>query len=74
MKRMQSAGELTHGKKYVCGRLHPESDTWEVWDVLDWDEEGQVLYCVNSLFDEGEPFAKFVFVYELPSLLKPKGT
>lgn len=68
MKLIKSVDELKSGKKYVCGRLHPDDKSWEVWDVMDWDDEYNVFYHTSDLFDEGDSFEVFQFVYELPSL------
>jgi hypothetical protein len=68
MKLIKSVDEIESGKQYVCGRLHPDDKSWELWSVLDWDDESQVFYCTSDLFDEGVTFDKFQFVYELPIL------
>ncbi len=72
MKLINSTENLSIDKQYVCGQLHGEDSSWEVWSVLNWDTDEKVFYVAGNLFDDGKSFTDFKFVYELPSLKQNK--
>lgn len=64
MKLINNAKELEVDRNYLCGKF----EKWEIWTILQYDDQEEILYCKDDIMSEYKKFDDFVYVFELPKI------